>query len=585
MTENQIIIGLTAIVVLGVGAQWIGRRLGFPALLLLLPAGLVAGATGVVKPEELFGETLFPLVTLLVALLLFQSGLNLRLVELPRPARGPVLRLVTAGLMITFAGAWAALVLATDMPTDVAAVLGAILVVSGPTVVGPLLRVIRPRPPMGAVLAWEGTVLDPLGATLGVVVLNLVLAAGRGGIHPVFQMLGRLGLGVTVGLLGAAGLVFVLSRFLVTDDMEAAVAVLVAVLCFGLAEVLLSEAGLFAAVTLGVVAANQRVVPTARINGFGETLEVLIIGILFVLLGALVDVSALVDELPGIIVVVALLVVVVRPAAVAVSLARSRLTRRDRALAGWMDPRGVVAAATAAQFAVTLDNAGFDSSLVSPIAFGVILGTGLVYGLTAAPVARALRVAAPRPVGVALVGTQPWVIELARCLQDLGATVLVLSGERPEQLAERHRSVPMVSLLESEEELSETLATAPLDRALVATEPQALVTLVVAELVEHLGRSHVYVVPLHGEGSVRRALFEAWTPQPFAADVSLDRIRSRLAAGAEVRVCPEGISDGAIPLAAVRPDGSVDLRPGLARRAPTGTVVALVGGVDEPARP
>ncbi len=581
MTDNEIIVGITAIVVLGVGAQWIGRRLGFPSLLLLLPAGLAAGATDLVDPELLFGDSLFPMVTTLVALLLFQSGLNLRLADLPRPARGPVVRLVTVGLAVTFAGAWAVVVITTDVPSDVAAVLGAILVVSGPTVVGPLVQVIRPRAPTAAVLSWEGTILDPLGATLGVVVLNLVLASDRGGVHPVLQMLGRLGLGVTVGLLGAVVLVFVMSRFLVTDQMEAAVALLVAVLCFGTAEVLLSEAGLFATVTLGVVVANQRVVPTARISGFGETLEVLIIGTLFIVLGALVEVDALVDNLGAIAIIVAVLVLLVRPAAVGLALLRSRLPGRDRALAGWMAPRGIVAAATAAQFTATLDVAGFDSSLITPLAFGVILGTGLVYGLTGAPVAGALGVRAPRPTGVAFVGNKPWLQDLARSLQDLGASVFVFTGGRPEALAEREQALPVVSLLEGEEQLTAALEDAPLAGAVVATEPGAVVTLVVAKLVERLGRSHVYVVPHEPGRTVQRLLAEAWTPQPFAPDVTLAELADRVAAGAVVRACPEGVPQGAVPLAAVSPDGSVDLAPGIGRRAPEGTVVALVGATDD----
>lgn len=583
MSDDEIVIGLTTIVVLGVGAQWIGRRLGFPSLLLLLPAGLAAGATDLVRPEELFGDTLFPLVTLLVALLLFQSGLDLRLEDLPRPARGPVLRLVTIGLAVTFGGATVALLLLADVPTYVAYVVGAILTVSGPTVVGPLLKVVRPRAPTGAVLSWEGTVLDPLGATLGVVVLNLVLASVQGSdVHPIFQMLGRLGLGVSVGVLGAAVLVFVLDRFLLTDDMEAAVAVLLAVLSFGAAEVLLSEAGLFATVTLGVVAANQRIVPTTRIKGFGETLEVLIIGILFILLGALVEVDDLVDDLPTILVLVAVLVLVVRPLAVAVSQLGTKLPWRDRALAGWMDPRGVVAAATAAQFAGVLDDAGIDTSSMLTIVFGVILGTGLVYGLSAPMVAGMLGVRAARPTGVALVGQQPWLLELGRCLQELGAEVLVLTAGRPEQVAERHASLPVVSVLETDEELRDHIASTPLASALVATEHAAAVSLVIAELIEVLGRSHVYVTPRKDGGSVERLVDEAFTPQPFAADVTLAEIERRVAAGADVQVYADGLPAGALPLAIVGDDGSVDLQPGMGRRRSEGPVVALVGGVPAP---
>lgn len=177
-----------------------------------MPAGLLAGdVLGLVKPQEMFGATLFPLVTLLVALLLFQSGLQLRLADLHRDARRPVLRLVGIGGLVTFLGASLAAWLILDVGADLSFLIGAVIVVSGPTVVGPLLDVVRPRNPTGSILNWEGTFLDPVGATLGVVVLNLVLASGSGGVHPLLQMSARLGLGVAVGLVAAALLVFVMS--------------------------------------------------------------------------------------------------------------------------------------------------------------------------------------------------------------------------------------------------------------------------------------------------------------------------------------------------------------------------------------
>ena len=503
MSDNDIVLGLTTIIVFGVGAQWVARRVGFPSLLLLLPAGVVAGATDLVDPAGIFGETLFPLVTLLVALLLFQSGLSLDLADLPRPDRTPVARLVTVGGLITFVGASLAVLALFDVATDMAFLIGAILVVSGPTVVGPLLSVLRAREPTGTILRWESTTLDPVGATLGVVMLNLVLASGREGLHPAVQMLGRLGLGVGVGVIAAVLLVVVMSRFLVSDDMEAAVAVLFAVAAFGAAEVVLSEAGLFATLTLGIVAGNQRIVPTARIAGFGETLEVLIIGVLFILLGALVSLDALWGVAPQVAILVALLVLVVRPLATAVSLVRTHLPWQDRAMIGWVDPRGIVAAATAAQFAGSLGSAGLPTDELLSIAFGVILGTGVIYGLTAKPMARALGVSRPPSNGVAIVGQQPWLLELGRQLQALGVPVLVLTAQVPETIAEDDDGLPVVSLLDSEERVRSAIAEADLHAAVVAARPGAVVTLVSADLIERLGRRHVLRLPHSSEHGIQ----------------------------------------------------------------------------------
>ncbi len=470
MGDSDIIVGLATIVVFGVGAQWIGRRSGIPSLLLLLPAGVLAGPVfGLVEPEQLFGDTLFPGITLLVALLLFQAALGLRVRELPRLARGPVLRLVSVGAAITFAGASGAAALLLGVRGDLALLLGAILVVSGPTVVGPLLTEVRPRDPSEAVLRWESIALDPIGATLGVVVLNLVLASG-GGVHPALQMLARLGTGVGVGVAAALVLMFVMSHFLVSDEMEAAVALLIAVVAFAVAEVALSEAGLFATTTLGFIAANQDIVPTARIKGFGDTLEILIIGSLFIVLGALVKLDDLAHYAWQTTALVAFLVIVLRPLAVAVSLMGTKVTTRDRAFVGWVDPRGIVAAATAAQFSGSLADAHIAHTFLLPVVFGVIVGTGIVYASTAGTAARLLGVKRPPARGVAFVGDDPWVLALARHLDRLDVPVLVLTARAPGDDWPTD-GLRAASILDDEASLAAALDAATISQVVVAARP------------------------------------------------------------------------------------------------------------------
>lgn len=577
LSDNEIIVGLATIVVFGVGAQWIGRRLGFPSLLLLLPAGLLAGDVfGLVEPEELFGDTLFPGITLLVALLLFQSGLQLRLSDLPRDARGPVLRLVCVGGTITFLGASLAVLAILGVDTDLAFLVGAIIVVSGPTVVGPLLEVVRPRRPTGSILNWEGTFLDPVGATLGVVVLNLVLASGRGGVHPVLQMSARLALGVLVGLVAAALLVFVMSRFLVTDNMEAAVALLFAVAAFAVADVLLSEAGLFATVTLGFVAANQRFVSTGRIKGFGETLEVLIIATLFIVLGALVEIDELREYAWQTLALILVLVVLVRPISAAVALARTKLPRRDRALIGGVDPRGIVAAATAAQFSATLAAADIESDFILPVVFGVILGTGVVYGLGAAPLARRLRVSQPEAKGVGVVGNAPWLADLARCLHECGVSVLVITADPSRIQTKDGVELPSISLLDSEQEITEALDEAALQQVLVSSRPNTVLTVVMAVFVERLGRRHLLRLPEDEATGIDSRLATGASAHAFARGITRSDIEDRVTAGATVQVVTDAAGEDMLTLAAVSPDGTVDLRVAGTTPRPGDAVIALV---------
>ncbi|GAA1947394.1 cation:proton antiporter domain-containing protein [Microbacterium aquimaris] len=568
MDENAIFLGLTTIVVLGIGAQWVARRAGFPGLLLLLPAGLLAGGVfGLVRPQEMFGDTLFPLVTFLVALLLFQSGLQLRLSDLPSDARRPVLRLVGIGGAVTLLGASFACLWILGVSTELAFLLGAIIVVSGPTVVGPLLNVVRPRRPTGAILNWEGTFLDPIGATLGVVILNLILAADREGANPVLEMLARLGLGVLVGVVAAALLVFVMARFLVPDSMEAAVALMFAAAAFGVADIILSEAGLFATVTLGFIAANQRVVPTSRIRGFGETLEVLIIGILFILLGALVDLDALATYAIPTLVIVLVLVVVVRPLSVALALVRTKLPWRDRVLIGGLDPRGIVAAATAAQFSVALTAAGIASDFLLPVVFGVILGTGVIYALGAGPLVRALKVAEPAPTGIGIIGDDRWLGELARVLHERGIPVLLVSSREDAAAAAAAAAgdAPRISMAHSVDEVVAALREAGLSQVLIADGPDARLTVLSAALVGRLGRRRVLRLPDTDLVGIRGRIPRGATARPFARGTTRQDIDERLAAGARIALRSDGPTGDALVLATIS-GGVVDFRDGAAGR-------------------
>ncbi len=580
VSEDQIIVGLATIVVLGVGAQWIAKRRDFPSLLLLLPAGLLAGNVGdLVDPQALFGDTLFPGVTLLVGLLLFQSGLQLRFADLPGDARAPVIRLNTVAALLTLAGASAAVWLVFRPGGDLAILTGAILVVSGPTVVGPLLDIVRPREPVGSILRWEGTMLDPIGATMGVIALNLVLATERGGVHPVIQMGGRLALGVFVGLVAGALLVFVMSRFLVTDQMEAAVSLLFAVAAFSTAEYFLTEAGLFATVTLGVVVANQRVVPVARISGFGETLEVLIIGSLFIVLGALVDISAMLERGWRIALLVALLVIVVRPVSVGVSLLGTAVPARGRAVIAWLDPRGVVAASTAAAFTGTLAKAGISADFLLPVVFGVILGTGVIYGLSAAPVSSLLGVRRDPPNGVVLVGAEEWMADLARCLSDLGVEVLVATpgGVTPD--GDRYRGLDVIDALTDEQKLREVLAQASVNKAVVVPGEDLRAGLVVASLVEILGRRRVYRVSSSSERALENRMASAATAVAFDRGLTDAAIISALQEGSRViELQAQEVHDPRRVMAIVDPDGTVhvgDRRTDPAGAAPGARFVGL----------
>lgn len=396
------------------------------------------------------------------------------------------------------------------------------------------------------------------------------------------QVLGRLGLGIVVGCAAAALLVFFMSRFLVTDSMEAAVALLFAVAAFAVADVVLSEAGLFATTALGFVLANQQKVSTYRVKGFGETIEVLIIGSLFIVLGAMVKFDQLWEFAVPSLLLIAVLVLAVRPLAAATSLFGTKLTIRDRAFIGWLDPRGIVAAATAAQFSVTLSGGSVDSSFIAPAVFWVIIGTGVVYGLTATTVARLLGVRESPHRGVALVGDAPWLEDIARCLKGVGVSVLMMSTVPREDWKAREAGTRFTSIFDSTEKLYKAFDEASVSQIVMAAPP-SLVTLVLSSsAVESLGRRGVLILPQTAADITQHLLPEFWSAQPFAPGVTRVDIEERLKSGATFKVIDGPLEAGMLPVAAVAPDGKVNLAPGGKRGpGPEDKVIALVGEVGD----
>jgi NhaP-type Na+/H+ or K+/H+ antiporter len=346
MDTSEITLALGTIVVFGVSAQWLARWSGIPSVVLLLVAGIVAGpVTGLVDPEALLGDTLDPAITLAVGLLLFDSGFSLRFKELTE-GRAVVYQLVSVGMLITWAVGSVAAYFVFDLSVQVAALLGAVLVVSGPTVVGPILQAARPKSGTRTILEWEGTMLDPIGATLGIVVLT-VITSDTG---PIAGLIGLTLLtavtGIAIGLACAVVLIVAVRNFAMPDDLKVPIAFMFAVLAFTAANVLFSEAGLFATLTLGLVLANQDYAYVTQVRRFQASVGTLIVAVLFIVLAATIDLSELQAVLLPSAVLLAVLVLIARPLAAFTSTLRSGLATPDRGFIASLAPRGIVAATT-----------------------------------------------------------------------------------------------------------------------------------------------------------------------------------------------------------------------------------------------
>ncbi len=537
--EEQVLVGLAGIAVLGVGAQWLAWRLRLPSILLLLGVGFLAGpVTGFLDPDALFGELLFPLVSLSVGLILFEGGLSLRARDL-RSMGASVWSLVTIGALITWAlASWAAQHL-LGMEPGPALLLGAILVVTGPTVVGPLLRHVRPVGTVASVAHWEGIVIDPIGAALAVLVYEAMPAASTAGFDEAARVMGihmlyTIGVGALVGGMGALVTLVILRRFWVPDFLQSPVLLMLVAGAFTASNLLQAESGLFTVTLMGVFLANQRLVSVKHIVEFKENLRVLLIASLFILLAARVspgDFRALGWAGPAFVV---FLIVVVRPAAVFVSTIGSSLSRNERLFLSWLAPRGIVAASVASVFALRMGESG--QGLV-PATFLVIVGTVTVYGLTAAPLARRLGLSNPNPQGVVFASAHPGARALASGVKAAGFPVLMIDNNRGNINAARMEDLPTAYASILSEQALDAAEEGGLGRLLAMTADDDVNVLATLHFRELFGRAEVYQLPPHQNGNPRVAGAPSHLRgrHLFARGATYDALDQRFAEGQVVK--------------------------------------------------
>ena len=591
--SQYLLIAIASIITLGIAAEWIAWRVGLPSILVLLLFGLVAGPfTGLLNPDAVFGELLFPVVSVSVAIILFEGGTSLRLQELKQVGR-VVTTLVTLGAVVTWVLATAAAHYVLGVDLEPALLLGAILVVTGPTVIVPLLRQMRPSPQVGNTLKWEGILIDPVGAVLAVLVFEILLAGG----FEVAWTVGTMGLlrtvviGVVLAAAGAGLMIWVLDRRWVPEFLQSPLSLTLVVAAFAASNSLQAESGLLTVTLMGMVMANQKSVNVRHIVEFKENLRVLLISSLFIILAARLELADLRAVGLREIGFVAVLILVVRPVAVGLATLGSDFNWRERLAIGWVAPRGIVAAAVSSLFALELAQHGFPGAgQLASVTFLVIISTVVVYGFTAAPLARRLGVAQPEPQGVLFVGAHPWAREIALELQEIGFQVRLADSNR--------RNIAQARLAGLPTYFGSTLTEGALDRIdlngignlLALTSNDEVNSLSGLNFSEVLGADSVFQLPPDDlqtaaeETLVRRHLRGRFL---FRPDAGYWQLTARFDAGADIKTTrlseTFGYSDfleqhpDAIPLFVVGDGGLtvVTVRGALAPQ-PGQTIVAIV---------
>lgn len=479
--------GLTVGLALAVGmlVQVVARHMRMPSIVLLLLAGVLLGPelAGVVQPESLDGALLY-LVGMAVAVILFEGGLNLSFQQLRGQAL-PLRRLVTVGITVAGIGGALASHWLMGWSWQLSVPFGALLVVTGPTVVQPVLRRIRVRRNLSTILEGEAVFADGIGAVLAIVALEIELSSGIS--QRATDLLGlpaRLAFGTVVGVLGGLLIGTLLrSERAVPKGLENALSLAIVVAIFEVSDTFMTESGIVAAAAAGLVVGNTRTRVDAELKEFKEQLTMLLLGLIFVLLAALVEL----DHVLGLgwrgVATVAAMMLVVRPVSASLSLMGTALSWKERAFVAWMAPRGVVAAAVASLFAQRLAQQGVPGSAeFQALVFLVIATTVLVQGGLAGPVASLLGVREDKLSGYVIVGANPVGRALARALVEAGDEDVVMVDTSVAECRRARREG--LQLVEGDARRESTLESVGLPgrRGLVALTPNPSLNLEIVEL-------------------------------------------------------------------------------------------------------
>ncbi|MBU6949966.1 MULTISPECIES: cation:proton antiporter [unclassified Hahella] len=541
--NEHVVVALAAILFFGVASQYIAWKLKLPSILLLLLSGIVLGpTTGVLNPDEIFGDFLFPAISFAVAIILFEGGLSLKLAEL-KTSSTAVRSLVSVGILITWFLAFFLSWLTLDVPWILALLIGAILTVTGPTVVLPLLMLIRPKGQVNSILKWEGILNDPIGALLTVLVYEAVVSTSVGKATTLF-LSGFLLTVVVGGLMGliAGMLVATALRHHWIPEFLGNTFTLAMVMClFTASNLIQHESGLFSVTIMGIYLGNQRLVSIRNLVGFKEDLRVLLLSSMFIVLAARLDVKDLEHIHAGSFAFLLLLVFLVRPAAVWASTVKSNLSWKEKVFLSSMAPRGIVAAAVASLFAVRLQGIGYEEAeALPPTMFLIIMGTILIYGLGARPLAKKLALSDDNPQGCIILGSNAFTNALAKALKNENVSVLIVDARWSNIKEARMEGTPTLLGNVLSEQLLERVNYTGMGRFLALTPNLELNSLACIRFSDIFGVKEVYQL---GEPEDKDKPAQ-WIPEDlsgvalFSTQATYNHIMRRLNHGAVIKRTP-----------------------------------------------
>ncbi len=419
---------IALLLTLGVLCQWVAWRMRLPAILPLLLAGIALGpGFELLSPDQFLGELLFPVISLGVAIILFEGSLTLRFSDI-RNVKGIILNLTTIGVLTTWGVMATAAHYLAGLGWPLALLFGALVSVTGPTVIVPMLRSIQPSPRISNILRWEGILVDPIGAVLAVLVFEFIKTGQES--ESLMEFGKVVMLGTVWGVAGGAVLAQVLRRHLFPEYLQNYASLAFVLLIYSVSNTLGSESGLIAVTVMGMVLANSSDIDIEDLLSFKEHLTVVLISMLFILLAARLSFVELAAIARPALLVLLVALFLARPLSVLLSSVGAGVKLSEMALLSWIAPRGIVAAAIASLFALKLEEKNPEAAMIVPLTFTLILGTVIVHGLTAGWLARLLGLSSAGEQGVLLTSANRVSLMIGEALQKNGIRVLVADTRR-----------------------------------------------------------------------------------------------------------------------------------------------------------
>ncbi|MBU2863401.1 cation:proton antiporter [Reinekea forsetii] len=561
---------LVGVGIVSILCQLLAYRLKLPAILPLLVAGILLGPVfSVLDPDLLFGDLLFPIISLSVAIILFEGALTLRFQDLGH--HGSMVRnLCSVGALVTWGVITPTAYYALGISWQIAFLFGAIVTVTGPTVIVPMLRTVRPSAKVANILRWEGIIIDPVGALLAVLVFEFIIASAQPLKHTleVFGMVLLSGFGI--GALVGFSLSWVLRKNWIPHYLTNTAVLTIMLGAFALSNGLAHESGLLCVTVMGIWMANSKGLDVSDILEFKETLSVLLISGLFILLAARIDLASIIAIGTGAAFLLWVILFVARPLSAFISSIGTDLTWRETALISWISPRGIVAAAVSSLFALKLEALGFaGAELLVPMVFLVIITTVFVQSLTAKLIANLLGVTAPSPSGVLIFGASNFARAFAKLLTEKGINVLLADTNWDAIRQARMDNLDTYYGNPISEHARLTLELSSYGKVLVLSPYKQLNPLVTYHFEDTIGKGKVFGLT-HGEQSktASHKVSESYAKKLglFKEGVTYSKLASLMSKGATIKSTKiseaftfedyqEEYGNRAIPLCSIDPNG------------------------------